>query len=56
MFVEGLSGPGPIGTLTAQAPNHQWATDVSYCRTWARFVYVAFVICCFSRVIVDWHT
>lgn len=30
-------------------------TDFTYTRTWAGFVYVAFVIDCFSRAIVGWH-
>lgn len=29
--------------------------DFTYVRTWAGFVYVAFVIDCFSRAIVGWH-
>ncbi|TSD47873.1 DDE-type integrase/transposase/recombinase [Rhodococcus sp. KBS0724] len=30
-------------------------TDFTYCRTWAGFVYVTFVIDCFSQAIVGWH-
>ncbi|MBP1054295.1 DDE-type integrase/transposase/recombinase [Rhodococcus qingshengii] len=41
--------------FTAEAPNRKWVTDFTYCRTWAGFVYVAFVIDCFSRTIVGWH-
>lgn len=41
--------------FTAQAPNRKWVTDFTYCRTWSGFVYVAFVIDCFSRAIVGWH-
>ncbi|MGM5068983.1 IS3 family transposase [Rhodococcus qingshengii] len=41
--------------FTAEAPNRTWVTDFTYCRTWAGFVYVAFVIDCFSRAIVGWH-
>jgi putative transposase len=41
--------------FTAQASNRKWVTDLTYCRTWAGFVYVAFVIDCFSRAIVGWH-
>ena len=29
--------------------------DFTYTRTWSGFVYVAFVIDCFSRSIVGWH-
>ena len=41
--------------FTAAAPNRKWVTDFTYCRTWSGFVYVAFVIDCFSRAIVGWH-
>jgi transposase InsO family protein len=41
--------------FTADAPNRTWVTDFTYARTWAGFVYVAFVIDCFSRAIVGWH-
>lgn len=42
--------------FTAAAPNRRWVADFTYVRTWAGFVYVAFVIDCFSRAIVGWHT
>ncbi|APE09637.1 transposase [Rhodococcus sp. 2G] len=41
--------------FTAEVPNRKWVTDFTYCRTWVGFVYVAFVIDCFSRAIVGWH-
>jgi putative transposase len=41
--------------FTAAAPNRKWVTDFTYCRTWSGFVYVAFVIDCFSRAIVGLH-
>lgn len=41
--------------FTADAPNRRWVADFTYVRTWAGFVYVAFVIDCFSRAIVGWH-
>ena len=41
--------------FTAAIPNRKWVTDFTYCRTWSGFVYVAFVIDCFSRAIVGWH-
>jgi len=41
--------------FTATAPNRKWVTDFTYCRTWSGFVYVAFVIDCFSRAIAGWH-
>ena len=41
--------------FSAEAPNRRWVADFTYVRTWAGFVYVAFVIDCFSRTIVGWH-
>jgi putative transposase len=41
--------------LTAAVPNRKWVTDFTYTRTWSGFVYVAFVIDCYSRAIVGWH-
>jgi putative transposase len=40
--------------FTAAAPNRKWVTDFTYCRAWSGFVYVAFVIDCFSRAIERW--
>ena len=41
--------------FTASAPNRVWVTDFTYVRTWAGFVYVAFILDVFSRRIVAWH-
>lgn len=41
--------------FTAAAPNRAWVTDFTYCRTWAGFVYVAFIVDVFSQRIVAWH-
>jgi transposase InsO family protein len=41
--------------FTAACPNRVWVADFTYCRTWAGFVYVAFVIDVYSRMIVGWH-
>jgi transposase InsO family protein len=41
--------------FTASAPNRVWVTDYTYVRTWAGFVYVAFILDVFSRRIVAWH-
>lgn len=41
--------------FTAAAPNQVWVTDFTYVRTWAGFVYVAFILDVFSRRIVAWH-
>ena len=41
--------------FTAPAPNTRWVADFTYCRTWAGFVYVAFVVDVFSQRIVAWQ-
>lgn len=41
--------------VTACAPNRTWVMDFTYCRTWAGFVYVSFVVDVFARRIVAWH-
>ena len=41
--------------FTAPAPNQVWVMDFTYCRTWAGFVYVAFVVDVFAQTIVGWH-
>ncbi len=38
----------------ADAPNRLWVADITYVSTWQGFVYVAFVIDVFSRMIVGW--
>ena len=40
----------------AMRPNQLWVADVTYVATWFGFVYVAFVIDVFSRMIVGWRT
>jgi putative transposase len=37
------------------APNRLWVADLTYVRTWAGFIYVAFIIDAFSRRIVGWQ-
>jgi len=39
----------------APAPNRLWVADLTYVRTWSGFVYAAFVIDAFSRMIVGWQ-
>ena len=39
----------------ATRPNQLWVADFTYVATWAGFVYVAFVIDVFSRMIVGWR-
>jgi putative transposase len=41
--------------FTAVAPNRVWVMDFTYVRTWAGFVYVAFIVDVFSQRIVAWH-
>lgn len=41
--------------FTAAAPNKVWVTDFTYCRTWAGWVYVAFIVDVFAQRIVAWH-
>ena len=42
-------------TFSASAPNKLWLADLTYVRTWSGFVYVSFIIDCFSRRIVGWQ-
>jgi putative transposase len=41
--------------FTAAAPNALWVADLTYVSTWSGFVYVAFVVDVFSRLIVGWR-
>lgn len=41
--------------FTAPAPNTRWVADFTYCRTWAGFVYVAFVVDVYAQRIVGWQ-
>jgi putative transposase len=41
--------------FTAQRPNQLWVADLTYARTWVGFVYAAFVIDVYSRMIVGWQ-
>jgi len=41
--------------FTASRPNELWVADLTYVATWRGFVYVAFVIDVFSRMIVGWR-
>jgi transposase InsO family protein len=42
--------------FNADRPNQLWVADFTYVATWSGFVYVAFVIDVFSRMIVGWRT
>jgi putative transposase len=41
--------------FTASSPNKLWVADFTYVSTWQGFVYVAFIIDVFSRMIVGWR-
>jgi len=41
--------------FTAPRPDHTWVMDFTYVRTWAGFVYVAFILDVYSQRIVAWH-
>jgi putative transposase len=41
--------------FAAPAPNLRWVADFTYCRTWAGFCYVAFIVDVFAQRIVGWH-
>ena len=54
--------PGPAGQqrpsdllerdFTAEAPNRRWVADITYIDTYSGFVYAAFILDLFSRMIV----
>lgn len=41
--------------FSASGPNELWVADLTYVATWGGFVYAAFVIDAFSRMIVGWR-
>jgi transposase InsO family protein len=41
--------------FAATAPNEKWVCDITYLRTWNGFCYLAFVLDCYSRMIVGWQ-
>jgi putative transposase len=41
--------------FTATRPNEKWVADITYIRTWNGFVYLAFILDCYSRRIVGWQ-
>lgn len=42
--------------FTAQAPNQLWVADITYVRTATGWVYVAFILDVYSRMIVGWQS
>ncbi len=41
--------------FSASRPNQLWVADLTYLRCWEGLVYFAFVIDCFSRMVVGWQ-
>jgi len=41
--------------FAATAPNEKWVCDITYLRTWNGFLYLAFILDCYSRMIVGWQ-
>jgi transposase InsO family protein len=41
--------------FSAAAPDEKWVADLTYIRTWNGFVYLAFILDCYSRMIVGWQ-
>ena len=41
--------------FAASGPNEKWVADLTYIRTWNGFVYLAFILDCYSRRIVGWQ-
>jgi putative transposase len=41
--------------FTATRPNEKWVSDITYIRTWQGFVYLAFILDVYSRMIVGWQ-
>jgi len=41
--------------FSATRPNEKWVADITYIRTWQGFVYLAFILDVYSRMIVGWQ-
>jgi putative transposase len=41
--------------FTATRPNEKWVCDLTYLRTWQGFVYLAFILDVYSRMLVGWQ-
>ena len=56
---EGAETPQPADRVcrqfTAQAPNALWVADLTYIRTHSGWVYAAFILDVFSRMVVGWQ-
>ncbi len=41
--------------FAAGRPDEKWVADITYIRTWNGFVYLAFILDCYSRMLVGWQ-
>jgi transposase InsO family protein len=41
--------------FVAEAPNELWLADITYASTWEGWLYVSFILDCYSRMIVGWQ-
>jgi transposase InsO family protein len=41
--------------FSASRPNQKWVCDLTYLRIWNGFLYLAFALDCYSRMIVGWQ-
>jgi putative transposase len=41
--------------FTATQANEKWVCDITYLRTWQGFCYLAFILDCYSRMLVGWQ-
>jgi transposase InsO family protein len=41
--------------FVAERPNQLWLADITYCSTWEGWLYVSFILDCYSRMIVGWQ-
>jgi putative transposase len=41
--------------FAATRPNEKWVCDLTFLRTWNGFLYLAFILDCYSRMIVGWQ-
>ena len=49
------AGDLQVRNFTARTPNRTWAMGFAYCRTWAGFACVSFIVEVFAQRIVAWH-
>jgi len=41
--------------FSASGPNELWVADITYIRTWSGFVYLAFILDVYARMLVGWQ-